>query len=108
MDPIKLAEEGWRKKDLPKFKVGDTVRIHTRVFEGDRTRSQIFEGVIISKEGAGLRESFGVRRVSYGEGVERKFLLHSPNVEKIEVVSSGKVRRSKLYYLRKRVGKEKS
>ncbi len=104
MDPIELAERDRFKKEPPKFKVGDVVRVFIRVLEGDRTRSQVFEGIVIGRKGQGLRETFTVRRVSYGEGVERKFLLHSPNVEKVEVLKSGKPRRAKLYYLRKRVG----
>jgi len=104
VDPIELAERDRFKKEPPKFKVGDVVRVFIRVLEGDRARSQVFEGIVIGRKGQGLRETFTVRRVSYGEGVERKFLLHSPNVEKVEVLKSGKPRRAKLYYLRKRVG----
>lgn len=107
MDPIELAGKGWLKKEVPEFRVGDTVRVYVKVVEGDRTRSQVFEGIVIGRRGSGLRRTFTVRRVSYGEGVERKFPLHSPNVEKVEVVKSGKPRRAKLYYLRRKVGKEK-
>lgn len=107
MDPIELAERDRFKKEGPKFKVGDVVRVFIRVLEGDRARSQVFEGIVIGRKGQGLRETFTVRRVSYGEGVERKFLLHSPNVEKVEVLKSGKPRRAKLYYLRKRVGEKR-
>ena len=107
MDPIELAGKGWLKKEVPEFRVGDTVRVYVKVVEGDRTRSQVFEGVVIGRRGSGLRRTFSVRRVSYGEGVERKFLLHSPNVEKVEVVKSAKSRRAKLYYLRRKAGKEK-
>jgi large subunit ribosomal protein L19 len=85
--------------------VGDTVRVHTRVIEGDRERTQVFTGVVIARRGHGLNETFTVRRISYGEGVERVFPLHSPRIEKIEVERAGAVRRAKLTYLRKRVGK---
>lgn len=100
----KIESEQFRKDD-PKFNVGDTVRVHTKVVEGDKERIQIFTGVVIGKRGAGLNETFSVRRISYGEGVERIFPLHSPRVEKIEVEREGDVRRAKLTYLRKRVGK---
>jgi len=100
----KIESEQFRKDD-PKFNVGDTVRVHTKVVEGDKERIQIFSGVVIGKRGAGLNETFSVRRISYGEGVERIFPLHSPRVDKIEVEREGHVRRAKLTYLRKRVGK---
>lgn len=100
----KIESEFYRK-DRPKFNVGDTVRVHTRVIEGDRERIQVFTGVVIGKRGHGLNETFTVRRISYGEGVERVFPLHSPRIEKIEVERSGAVRRAKLTYLRKRLGK---
>ncbi len=103
---LKAVEEPYLKKDLPRFRVGDTVRVAVRVEEGDKTRTQNFEGVVIKKQGAGIRESFTVRRVSFGEGVERNFPVHSPTVQKVEVVRSGKVRRAKLYYLRKSIGKK--
>ena len=103
---IKAVEAEQMKKDLPKFKVGDTVRVSVKVEEGDKTRSQAFEGVVMRKRGSGLREHFSVRRISFGEGVERNFPLHSPTVQKIEVVRTGKVRRAKLYYLRKQAGKK--
>ena len=103
---IKLIEDEQLKKDVPPFKVGDNVRISVRVEEADKTRTQVFEGVVIRKKGAGVRESFTVRRISFGEGVERNFPLHSPTVQKIEVIRAGKVRRSKLYYLRKSTGKK--
>ncbi|MCX8155139.1 MAG: 50S ribosomal protein L19 [Verrucomicrobiae bacterium] len=93
------------KKDRPDFRVGDTVRVHTRVVEGDKERIQIFTGVVIGRRGRGLNETFTVRRISYGEGVERVFPLHSPRIEKIEIERRGVVRRAKLTYLRKRIGK---
>ena len=104
---LKAFEAEQLKKDNPRFKVGDTVRVAVRVIEeGDKTRTQNFEGVVIKKQGSGIRESFTVRRISFGEGVERKFPIHSPTVQKIEVVRAGKVRRAKLYYLRKSIGKK--
>lgn len=93
------------KSEIPHFGIGDTVKVHVRIKEGERERIQVFEGTVISHRGGGISESFTVRRVAYGCGVERVFPIHSPNVEKVEVVSRGKVRRSKLYYLRDRVGK---
>src|SRR5213596_2256776 len=92
-------------KDPAKFKVGDSVRVHTRVVEGDKERIQIFAGIVIGRKGRGLNETFTVRRVSYGEGVERIFPVHSPRVERVEVERKGEVRRAKLTYLRKRIGK---
>ena len=100
----KIESEQFRKDD-PKFAVGDSVRVHTKVVEGDKERIQIFSGVIIGKRGTGLNETFSVRRISYGEGVERIFPLHSPRVERVEVEREGSVRRAKLTYLRKRLGK---
>jgi large subunit ribosomal protein L19 len=93
------------KRELPEFEAGDTVRVHVRVTEGTRTRLQAYEGVVIARKGGGIQESFTVRKISYGEGVERVFPLFSPMVEKVEVVRRGKVRRAKLYYLRGRMGK---
>ena len=93
------------KRDIPAFEPGDTVRVHVRVTEGARTRLQAYEGVVIARKGGGLNESFTVRKISYGEGVERVFPVYSPLVEKIELVRRGKVRRAKLYYLRGRRGK---
>jgi len=93
------------KRRIPTFEAGDTVRVHVRVTEGTRTRLQAYEGVVIARKGGGLHESFTVRKISYGEGVERVFPLFSPMVEKVEVVRRGKVRRAKLYYLRGRRGK---
>lgn len=92
-------------KDLPDFKSGDTVKVHFRVIEGERERTQVFQGIVIARKGAGIHETFTVRKISFGVGVERIFPVHSPKISKIEVVSKGKVRRSKLYYLRERVGK---
>ena len=100
----KIESEQYRK-DAAKFNVGDTVRVHTKVKEGDKERIQVFSGVVIGRRGHGLNESFTVRRISYGEGVERVFPVHSPRVEKIEVERQGNVRRAKLTYLRKRLGK---
>ena len=100
----KIQSEQFRK-DNAKFGVGDSVKVHTKVVEGDKERIQVFSGVVIGKRGRGLNETFTVRRISYGEGVERIFPLHSPRVDKIEVERSGAVRRAKLTYLRKRLGK---
>jgi len=105
MDAIRLVEAGHVKKDRQGFAPGDTVRVHVRVVEGEKERIQLFEGVVIRKRGEGGRASFTVRRISYGVGVERTFPLHSPRIEKIDVVRHGKVRRSKLYYLRGLAGK---
>jgi large subunit ribosomal protein L19 len=105
MDAIRLVEAGHMKKDRQGFVPGDTVRVHVRVVEGEKERIQLFEGVVIRKRGEGGRASFTVRRISYGVGVERTFPLHSPRIEKIDVVRHGKVRRSKLYYLRGLAGK---
>ena len=105
MDYIKMLTEGQMKTDIPVFNIGDTVRVYVKVKEGNRVRAQMFEGTVISRHGGGLSETFTVRRLSYGVGVERCFPLHSPNIEKIEVTRRGKVRRAKLYYLRGRVGK---
>jgi len=101
----KKIESAQFRKDDAKFNVGDSVKVHTKVVEGDKERIQIFSGVVIGKRGGGLNETFTVRRISYGEGVERIFPLHSPRVDKIEVDRTGDVRRAKLTYLRKRIGK---
>jgi len=93
------------KKDVPSFEVGDVVKVYQRIVEGARVRTQIFEGTVIAKRNGGISETFTVRRVSFGVGTEKTFPLHSPNVQKIEIVRRGKVRRAKLYYLRNRVGK---
>ena len=102
---LKKIESAQFRKDDAKFNVGDSIRVHTKVVEGDKERIQIFGGVVIGKRGTGLNETFTVRRISYGEGVERVFPLHSPRVDKIEVERHGSVRRAKLTYLRKRIGK---
>ncbi|HOB35139.1 MAG: 50S ribosomal protein L19 [Firmicutes bacterium] len=102
---IQELEKQHLKTDVPDFKPGDTVRAHVRVVEGSRERVQVFEGVVIKRRGSGLRETFTLRRVSYGVGVERTFPIHAPKLEKIEVVRHGRVRRAKLYYLRHRIGK---
>ena len=105
MNIIKTLEQEQLRKDLPDFSVGDTVRVFVKVVEGSRERLQAFEGTVIQRNGGGISETFTVRRVSYGVGVERTFPLHSPRIDRIEVVRKGKVRRAKLYYLRDRVGK---
>ncbi len=105
MDIIKSIEHEQLKSKVPDIKVGDTIRVHQRIKEGNRERIQVFEGIVIKKQNGGLNETFTVRRVAYGVGVEKTFLLHSPLVEKVELVRVGKVRRAKLYYLRDRIGK---
>ena len=105
MDIIKSIEREQLKNRIPDLKVGDTVRVHQRIKEGNRERIQVFEGIIIKKQGGSVNATFTVRRIAYGVGVEKTFLVHSPLVEKIEVVRVGKARRAKLYYLRDRVGK---
>lgn len=105
MNLIDLVEQKQMKKDLPEFIPGDTVRVHLKVVEGERERIQVFEGVVIARANGGLKETFTVRKISGGVGVERIFPLHSPMISKIEVVRRGRVRRAKLYYLRKRSGK---
>jgi large subunit ribosomal protein L19 len=102
---LMLVEEAGAKKDIPSFDVGDQVDVHQRILEGQKERIQVFNGVVIGRRGDGLRETFIVRRIVQGEGVERIFPLHSPKIAKIEVKRTGRVRRAKLYYLRKRVGK---
>ena len=102
---IALVEKAAAKKEVPQFEVGDTVDVHQRILEGQKERVQVFEGVVISKRGDGMREMFTVRRIVQGEGVERTFPLHSPKIAKVEVKRTGHVRRAKLYYLRNRVGK---
>ncbi len=105
MDIIKSIEHEQLKNKVPVLTVGNTVRVHVRIKEGNRERIQVFEGIIIKKQGGGVNETFTVRKISYGVGVEKTFLVHSPLVEKVEVVRVGKARRAKLYYLRDRVGK---
>ncbi len=105
MDIIKSIEHEQLKNKIPDLRVGDTVRVHVKIKEGNRERIQVFEGIIIKKQGGGVNATFTVRRISYGVGVEKTFLVHSPNVEKVEVTRVGKARRAKLYYLRDRVGK---
>jgi large subunit ribosomal protein L19 len=102
---LAMVEKSSLKPEVPEFNIGDTVDVHTRILEGDKERIQIFNGVVIARSGSGTREMFVVRRIVAGEGVERKFPLHSPKIAKIEVKRSGVVRRAKLYYLRDRVGK---
>ncbi|MBQ9413710.1 MAG: 50S ribosomal protein L19 [Clostridia bacterium] len=105
MDALKLIAADSLKESVPTFAIGDTVRVQVKIREGERERLQAFEGTVIAKRGSGVAETFTVRRISYGVGVERVFPLHSPNVDSVTVVRRGKVRRSKLYYLRNRVGK---
>src|SRR6186997_1609799 len=103
--PIDSIERAQLRDGIPQFKAGDTVRVHFQVIEGQRRRVQVFEGIVIKRQGAGVRETFTVRKQSFGVGVERTFPLHSPKIEKLEVAARGAVRRAKLYYLRGRIGK---
>ena len=105
MDAIKLISQSSLKEEAPQFNIGDTIRVDVNIREGERERIQQFEGTVIARKGSGVSETFTVRRVSYGVGVERVFPLHSPNVKAVRVVRLGRVRRAKLYYLRDRVGK---
>lgn len=105
MDIIKKIEQEQLKEDVASFNVGDTIKVHCRVVEGGKERIQIFAGIVIAKGGSGINSAFTVRKISYGEGVERVFPLHTPRIAKIEVTNKGKVRRAKLHYLRDRVGK---
>ena len=105
MDALKIIAESSMKKELPSFSIGDTVKVGVRIREGKTERVQMFEGTVIAIKGSGISKTFTVRRVSYGVGVERVFPLHSANVDSVEVIRKGKVRRAKLYYLRDRVGK---
>ncbi|MBQ2153125.1 MAG: 50S ribosomal protein L19 [Acutalibacteraceae bacterium] len=105
MDALKLIAADSVKKEVPEFRIGDTVRVSVNIREGDRERIQMFEGTVIAKKSSGVAETFTVRRVAYGVGVERVFPLHCPNVKDVKVIRHGKVRRAKLYYLRDRVGK---
>ena len=105
MQPTDLVDNLSLRDDVPEFAPGDSLKVHVKVVEGNRQRTQLFEGVVVRRQGSGIRETFTVRKVSFGVGVERTFPLHTPVVEKIEVASRGDVRRAKLYYLRDRVGK---
>ncbi len=105
MDAIKLMTEGMLKEQPPVIEIGDTVNVHVKIREGEKERIQAFEGTVIARKGGGVAETFTVRRLSYGVGVERVFPIHSPNVAKVDIVRKGRVRRAKLYYLRGRVGK---
>ena len=105
MDALKLISNSSMKENVPEFNVGDTVKVHVQIKEGEKSRIQVFEGTVIAKKHGGISETFTVRRVSHGCGIERVFHVHSPAVDKVEVIRHGKVRRAKLYYLRDRVGK---
>lgn len=105
MQPTDLVDVQSLRTDVPDFRPGDTVKVHVRVTEGSRERIQIFQGVVIARRGSGVRESFTVRKVSFGVGVERTFPVHTPSIKELEVVGHGRVRRAKLYYLRDRIGK---
>ena len=105
MDMLQAFTNEQLKTEVPVVNVGDTIRVHNKIKEGSRERIQLFEGTVIAKHGGGISETFTVRRVSYGVGVEKTFPIHSPNVEKVEIIRVGKVRRAKLYYIRDRVGK---
>lgn len=105
MNPTDLVDAQSLRDDIPEFQPGDTVRVHVRVVEGNRARTQVFEGVVIRRQGSGVRETFTVRKVSFGVGVERTFPVHTPVIDRIERIIRGDVRRAKLYYLRDRVGK---
>ena len=103
---VKKLEESQLKKDIIQFSIGDTIRVHTRIIEGEKERIQVFTGTVIARKGSGLSETFSLHRVAYGEGMERVFPIHSPRIAKIEVIKEGKVRRAKLYYLRGTSGKK--
>ncbi|NHD17248.1 MULTISPECIES: 50S ribosomal protein L19 [Actinopolyspora] len=105
MNKLDALDAQSMRSDIPDFRPGDTLKVHVRVIEGSRERVQVFQGVVIRRQGGGIRETFTVRKVSFGVGVERTFPVHSPNIAKIEVATRGDVRRAKLYYLRNRVGK---
>ncbi|HKE74749.1 MAG TPA: 50S ribosomal protein L19 [Acidimicrobiales bacterium] len=105
MNPTDLVDQDSLRSDIPEFRPGDTLKVHVRVVEGQKERIQVFQGVVIGREGSGVRETFKVRKVSYGVGVERTFPLHAPTIAKIERITRGDVRRAKLYYLRDRIGK---
>lgn len=103
---IQKIEERQLKEKIPEFRVGDTIRLHTRIIEGDKERTQMFQGTVIARKGTGLSETVSIHRIAYGEGMERVFLINSPRISKIDIVKHGKVRRSKLYYLRGTTGKK--
>ena len=103
---LEMIESKYMKKQIPEFAVGDTVKVYVKIIEEGKQRLQAYEGIVISKKGSGIRKSFTVRRISYGEGVERMFLLHAPSIDKVEVVKRSKVKRAKLHYLRKESGKK--
>ena len=105
MNPTDIVDRAYLRDDIPDFRPGDTLKVHVRVVEGSRSRIQIFQGIVIRRQGSGARETFTVRKVSYGVGVERTFPVHTPAIDKIEVVTRGRVRRAKLYYLRDLRGK---
>lgn len=105
MRALDVLEKEQMRQDIPSFRVGDTVKVYARITEGEKERLQAFEGVVIARKGGGVGETFVVRKVSYGVGVERTFPLHSPRVERVEIMRAGRVRRAKLYYLRERRGK---
>lgn len=105
MNPTDLVDQTRLRDDVPDFAAGDTLKVHVKVVEGNRSRVQVFEGVVIRRQGGGIQETFTVRKLSFGVGVERTFPVHSPTIDKIEVAARGDVRRAKLYYLRDRVGK---
>jgi large subunit ribosomal protein L19 len=102
---IQLVEKEYLKENIAKFNIGDTVKVYVKIFEEEKVRLQPFEGIVIRKRGAGVSATFTVRRISFGEGIERIFPLHSPNIDRIELIKEGKIRRAKLYYLRKKIGK---
>jgi large subunit ribosomal protein L19 len=106
MNKTDLVDQPYLREDLPEFRPGDTVKVHVRVVEGNRERIQVFQGVVIRRQGGGLHETFTARKISFGVGVERTFPVHSPSIAKVEIVSRGRVRRAKLYYLRERRGKK--
>jgi large subunit ribosomal protein L19 len=106
MNVLSKIEKEQFRKNVPQFSIGDSVKVHTKVIEGDKERVQVFAGIVIARRGSGLNETFTVRRISYGEGIERVFPIHSPRIEKLVVEKAGSVRRAKLYYIRKRKGKE--
>lgn len=105
MELLRMVEKEYLKKDVPQFRVGDTIKVYHKIVEAGKERNQVFEGIVIARRGSGINETFTVRKISQGIGVEKTFLIHSPNIEKIKVVREGDVRRAKLYYLRHKIGK---